>query len=122
MKIRLSISTKLIFVGAAIVVVAIGIVVLNAKFLFTDESIGHAQTMNLDIAKGVSEQVHTLLKDATDKTSVMAETISQFNGQMISSEAQQFIQNVLRSNDELISFGVYRPAANGGPGRIRHEA
>jgi adenylate cyclase len=111
-EIRLGISTKLIFMVTLIVVSSIGAVVYVASDLFREESLTRVQEMNKDVAEGLAEQVYSVLKGASDKMAVMTETLSQVNGRP-SIETQQLIQNVLRSTDDLISFGVYQTDAQG---------
>jgi adenylate cyclase len=101
-----------------IVVTAIGVVVYIASDLFREESLTRVQETNKDVAESLADQVFAILKDSTDKMTLMTQTVSQAKGQTLAAESQQLIQNILRSNDELLSFGVYRPAGNGGYNEI----
>lgn len=112
-KIRLGISTKLIFMVTFIVVTAIGVVVYVATDLFKEDSLGRVKEMNKDLAESLAEQTRGILKDSLEKMTLMAQTVAQSKGQGLSPESQQLVQNVLRSNDDLLSFGVYQPDANG---------
>jgi hypothetical protein len=112
-KIAIGIATKLIIMVTLIVITAIGVVVGIATDLFREESVTRVQEMNLDSAHFVADQVFSTFKSVTEKMSLMTETVAQAKGSALSADAERLIQNILRSNDDLLSFAVYRPDAQG---------
>jgi len=107
-KIRLGISTKLIFMVTLIVLAAIGVVVSIASDLFKEESISRVQETNKDVAESLAEQSLALFRDTSENMTLIAETVTQTNGRSMTSESRQFIQNIMRTNDDLLTIGVYR--------------
>ena len=79
-----------------IVVAAIGVVVVIATDLFKEESLTRVQETNKDVAESLSEQVFDMLKDTTDKVTLMAQTLAQNKTETLSSDSQQLLQNILR--------------------------
>jgi adenylate cyclase len=95
-----------------------GVVVYLATDLFREDSVARVQEMNKDVADSLSDQVFSVFKDSSDKMTLMAETVSQSKGKGITLDGQALIQNVLKSNDELLSFAVYSVDAKTGYSEI----
>jgi adenylate cyclase len=103
----MGISTKLILMVTCLIVGAMGVVVYVATDLFREDSVTRVQETNKDVAASLSQQVFNIFKDTSSKMTLMAETVADSHEKGITPEVEAFIQNILKSNDELLSFGIY---------------
>lgn len=95
-----------------IVVAAIGTVMVVSTDLFKEESLTRVQETNKDLAESLADQSFNMLKQSVEKVTLIAQTLTQ----KTKSETADHIQianNILRSNEELMSVGVYKPMPDG---------
>ncbi|MCC6277190.1 MAG: DUF4339 domain-containing protein [Oligoflexia bacterium] len=111
---RVGISTKLIAMVTVLVIAAISVVVKIATDLYQEESLTRVQETNKDVAESLAAQVYASFRDATDKATLIARTLTELRSKKLTPESSRLIESVLRSNDELLSVGLYRPEPRGG--------
>ncbi len=117
MKVIFGISAKLIFMVTFIVVAAIGGVVAIATDLFKDESVTRVQEMNKDLAERLAVETFSTLEKSVDKSKLVFQTLVKNEAVVKDAEAMSLAENILRQNDEILDFGIYR-----WQGKELHEA
>lgn len=97
-----------------IVVGAIGLNVYVSRELFEDDSLRSVQETNRDWADGLADQSFSIIREVTEKMSLMGETLAK-SGKVgeVSPETAVLLSNVLYSADEIISFGVFHQDKSG---------
>ncbi|MCB0348296.1 MAG: hypothetical protein KDD37_05645, partial [Bdellovibrionales bacterium] len=103
---QLGITSKLLLVVTAIIVIAIGSVVYIASDLYLEESINRIQVNNKDSVFNSSIKIKNSMEDIASKMKLMAQVVN--DGGYKSDQTQATVHRILSGFDNFLSFYIYK--------------